>query len=150
MVRIALCNLFFSIVFWKTEFSKLYHRHHWNLFIWKISWKKKYISYLAMLNNWSHGRMDKARILWTILIAFRRLNFWKCITSTIETVSCEKQAPNLHICTMYSRSKKKRNTPIYFNTNYRTEMKLVPIIMDYCLLQFNALKFFLSIRLHGG
>ena len=28
----------------------------------------------------------------------------------------------------------KRNTPIYFNTNYRTEMKLVPIFMDHCLL----------------
>ena len=52
--------------------------------------------------------------------------------------------------TMYSKSKKKRNTPIYFNTNYRTEMKLVPIIMDYCLLQFDALKFFLGVRLHGG
>ena len=35
---------------------------------------------------------------------------------------------------LYSKSKKKRNTPIYFNTNYRREMKLVPIIMDYCLL----------------
>ena len=34
----------------------------------------------------------------------------------------------------YSSSKKKRNTPIYFNANYRREMKLVPIIMDYCLL----------------
>ena len=31
---------------------------------------------------------------------------------------------------LYCRSKKKRNTPIYFNTNYRTEMKLVPINMD--------------------
>ena len=51
---------------------------------------------------------------------------------------------------MYSRSNKKRNTPIYFNTNYRREMKLVPIIMDYCLLQFDALKFFLGVRLHGG
>ena len=51
---------------------------------------------------------------------------------------------------MYSRSKKKLNTPIYFNTNHRTEMKLVPIIMDYCLLQFDALKFFLGVRLHGG
>ena len=30
--------------------------------------------------------------------------------------------------------KKKRNTPIYFNTNYCGEMKLVPIIMDYCVL----------------
>ena len=45
---------------------------------------------------------------------------------------------------MYSRSKKKKelNIPIYSNTIYRTEMKLVPIIMDYCLLQFDALKFF--------
>ena len=52
-------------------------------------------------------------------------------------------------CKMYSRSKR-RNTPIYFNTNYRTEMKLVPMIMDYYLLQFDALKFFLGVRLHGG
>ena len=29
-------------------------------------------------------------------------------------------------------------------------MKLVPIIMDYCLLQFDALKFFLGVHLHGG
>ena len=29
-------------------------------------------------------------------------------------------------------------------------MKLVPIIMDYCLLQFDPLKFFLGVRLHGG
>ena len=50
---------------------------------------------------------------------------------------------------MYSRSKKKRNTLIYFNANYRREMKLVPIIMDNCLLQFDALKFFLGFRLHG-
>ena len=34
---------------------------------------------------------------------------------------------------------KKQNTPINFNTNYRKEMKLVPIIMDYCLLQFKIL-----------
>ena len=57
---------------------------------------------------------------------------------------------------MYSKSKKRkkkkerRNTPIYFNTTYRTEMKLVPNFMDYCLLQFDALKFFLRVRLHGG
>ena len=51
---------------------------------------------------------------------------------------------------MYSNSKKKRNTPIYFNTNYPTEMKLVPIIMYYCLLQLDALKFFLGVRQHGG
>ena len=46
---------------------------------------------------------------------------------------------------MYSMSKKKRNTPNYFNTNYRTEMKLVPIIMDNSLFQFDALKFFLRV-----
>ena len=39
---------------------------------------------------------------------------------------------------------------IYPYTNYRAEMKLVPIIIDYCLLQFDALKFFLGVRLHGG
>ena len=50
----------------------------------------------------------------------------------------------------YSSSKKKRNTPIYFNVNYHTEMKLLPIIMNLCLLQFDALKFFLGVRLHGG
>ena len=44
---------------------------------------------------------------------------------------------------MYSRSreKKKRDTPINSVTNYRREMKLIPIIMDYCLLQLDALKF---------
>ena len=48
------------------------------------------------------------------------------------------------------KEKKKRNTPIYFNTNYLTEMKLVPIITDYCLLQFDVLKFFFGVRLHEG
>ena len=50
---------------------------------------------------------------------------------------------------MYTRLKEKRNTPIYFNTNFHTETKLVPIIIDYCLLNFDALKFFLGVRLHG-
>ena len=45
--------------------------------------------------------------------------------------------------------KKKRNTPIYFNTNYHIQIKLVPNIMDWCLLQFDALKFFFGLRLHG-
>ena len=55
------------------------------------------------------------------------------------------------ISVMYYKSKKKRSTPIHINTNYRTEteMKLVPIIMDNCLLQFDALKFFLRVCLHG-
>ena len=36
-------------------------------------------------------------------------------------------------CTV-GEKKKKKNTPIDLNTIYRREMKLVPIIMDYCLL----------------
>ena len=43
-----------------------------------------------------------------------------------------------------------KNIYIYFNANYRTEMKLVPVIMDYCLLRFEAFKFFVGLRLHGG
>ena len=46
--------------------------------------------------------------------------------------------------------KKKRNTPIYFNANYHREMKLVPLMLDYCLLQFDALKFFLGVHLYEG
>ena len=33
-----------------------------------------------------------------------------------------------------NKTKQKENTPIYFHTKYHTEMKLVPIIMDYCVL----------------
>ena len=51
---------------------------------------------------------------------------------------------------MYSRPKKKGNTTINSNTNYRREIKLVPINMGYCLLKFDALKFILGVRLHGG
>ena len=47
------------------------------------------------------------------------------------------------MCTVGKKKKKKeRNTPIYINTNNCTEMKLVPIIMDWCLFQFDALNFF--------
>ena len=49
---------------------------------------------------------------------------------------------------MYSWLKKEKEEPVYFNTNCHTEMKLVPIIMEYCLLQFDALSF-LRVRLHG-
>ena len=40
-------------------------------------------------------------------------------------LACATVVPDL-----YSSSKKKRNTPIYFNTIYHTEMTLVPISMD--------------------
>ena len=48
------------------------------------------------------------------------------------------------------KKKEKKNIFIYFNTNYRTKMKQVQIIMDYCLLQFDALIFFLGVHLHVG
>ena len=48
------------------------------------------------------------------------------------------------------KKKKKRNTTINSNTKYLREMKLVSINMDYCLLQFDAIKFFLGVHLHGG
>ena len=44
---------------------------------------------------------------------------------------------------------KKKIEALFFNTNYHEEMKLVLIIVDYGLLQFDALKFFLGVRLHG-
>ena len=50
------------------------------------------------------------------------------------------------LCTVGQKRKKKT---IYFNKNYRTEMKLVRIIKHYCLLQFDALNFFLGMRLYG-
>ena len=46
--------------------------------------------------------------------------------------------------------KKEKETPVFIATEiYCTEMKLVPIIMDYCLHQFYALNFFLGFRLLG-
>ena len=51
------------------------------------------------------------------------------------------------VCTV--GQKKSEIPPIYFDANYCTEIKLVPIIMDYYLLQFDGLKFFLGVRVHG-
>ena len=53
---------------------------------------------------------------------------------------------------MYSPSKKGAFLFFLFNsvTNNRREMKLLPINMDCCILQFDALKFFLEVNLHEG
>ena len=54
---------------------------------------------------------------------------------------------------MYSlpkRKKKKKKNPINFKTNNHREMNLIPNKINYCLLQFHALKFFLRVRLHEG
>ena len=48
------------------------------------------------------------------------------------------------------RKKKKKYTPLNFNINYRREMKLLPINMNNCPFQFDALKFLLVVHLHGG
>ena len=45
---------------------------------------------------------------------------------------------------------KKHNTLNNSNTNYRSEIKLVPINMNYCIVYFDALKFSLGVRLQGG
>ena len=37
-----------------------------------------------------------------------------------------------------------------FNTNYRSEMNLLPINLDYNLLSFDAFKISLGVSLHGG
>ena len=44
----------------------------------------------------------------------------------------------------------KKITPINLYTNYRRETQFIPINMHYCLVQFDALKFFIGIRLHRG
>ena len=50
-----------------------------------------------------------------------------------------------NLCTVYQ----KRNTLTNPNINYRREMKLAPINMDYYLFQFHGLNFVLRLRLHG-
>ena len=52
--------------------------------------------------------------------------------------------------TVINLNLKKKDTPINSITNYRSEVKLIPINMDYCLLQFDDLKFFSGVRLHKG
>ena len=86
----------------------------------------------------------------TPLCLIRILMVWFFLGSSSLTLS-QSNPPNITRCSFeyrYSWSKKKK-IPISFNMNYRREVKLVPIIIDYCLLQFDALKFFLRVRLHG-
>ena len=47
------------------------------------------------------------------------------------------------------KKEKKTNTPFNFNTYYRREMKFIPINIDYCQLQFDAIQFFLGISPRG-
>ena len=60
------------------------------------------------------------------------------------------------MCSQSKKKKKKKKEEeeeewnTLTSTNYRRAMKLVPINMDYCLLQFGTLKFVLGVRLHVG
>ena len=47
------------------------------------------------------------------------------------------------------RERKRGNNFINFHTNYRRRIKFMLINMDFCLLEFDALNFFLGDRLHG-
>ena len=54
---------------------------------------------------------------------------------------------NKHDClSSFNVQSVKKKKIAYFNTNYRKEMKLIPVIMDYCQLQFDTLKFLLRVR----
>ena len=53
------------------------------------------------------------------------------------------------MCTVGQKEKiRNRKIPINSNTNYFRKMKLVPINVDYCVLQFDVLKLVIEIRLH--
>ena len=54
------------------------------------------------------------------------------------------------IAYVQSVKKKGGDTPINSYTNYHREMELVPINMDYCLLQFDEWKFCLGVSVHGS
>ena len=91
---------------------------------WDSDWSKHVHIHIKLLSNW-------------LITLYLCVN---CSSTEGSDITCKrskiirKYSSNVE---MYSRSKKKRNIPIYFNTNYHTEMKLVSIIMDYCLLQFD-------------
>ena len=69
-----------------------------------------------------------------------------CIETVESILALSKDvSSSFDFTVMYSRSKKS----IYFNTNYRSEWKHTSIIVDYCLLQFGALKSYLGVLLHG-
>ena len=115
--------------------------------------KLRVIIYDITLNSSILMRISKFRPPWTIFSILSELKL--CTGSKNSAFNFDDEQFCLQYSekirrSMHSRSKKKWNTSIYFNTNYSTEIKLVPIIMDYCLLQFDALKFFLGVHLHGG
>ena len=86
---------------------------------------------------------------WTRFPLLGRGIAWECVnhSNTEIQVMIFFMFP-LHTSTINQKNNTKTFTN--FNTNYCRDMKLVPINMDYCLLQFDALIFFLGVRLHRG
>ena len=73
------------------------------------------------------------------------IHFIKIIYSKIPFTNCIKRRT-----VGQKKGGGRGNSPIISNANYRGEMKFIPISMDYCLFQFDAVQFFLGVRLHGG
>ena len=61
-----------------------------------------------------------------------------CVNLVVKLVECT------------AGQKEIKRIPINSSRSHRREMKLLPINIDYCLLQFDALKFFLEVNLHEG
>ena len=74
---------------------------------------------------------DLSKILNNLLRSiFKMGNLYKTTAKLLRKRLCEISGKKVYVQSV----EKKKNTPNYFNSNYRREMKLVPLIMDYCLL----------------
>ena len=80
-------------------------------------------SYLPPCKTQKEKKMYKEKSF----VDLKFINRYKMITIEARVTSENDFKFELNV---YCRSKKKRNTPIYFNTNYHRKMKLVSIIMD--------------------
>ena len=112
-------------------------------FITKLSLlNKDYIHIIYLVNRESRGQAFSS-YKYFLICPSNYLNF----TFIIKKHTCIQVTYIPNFQRKHSRSKEKK-TSNNSNTNYHREMKFVPFCMDYCLLQFDALKFFLGIRLH--
>ena len=128
---------FCSVTFIKTKQTK--YRFSFKFHYPKKMFQKETVLSLNQMKIWLNNTLNNNTI------RFKKLN--SCSESKIRSMTLrqaktvkQKFIPWL---AMYSSSNKKRNTPIYFNANYRREMKLVPI-MDYCWIW--CFKIFLRLR----
>ena len=112
------------------------------IFILHVLWCRHSFHSISLGSNFcikNHTHINNIYSTYVFLLYFPRYIHTNIISTTYSTY--------IHIIPRTHSTSK--NTPIIFNTNYLTEMKLILIIMNYCLLHFDALKFLLGIRLHG-